>query len=400
MSDEAEVEITNDAELTVQAIASEEDPVKRQALLDAHKAKHEILIGSGILTRKQSKKIIDPLKDEIDELTLRKKIDAAPGTAEQKLEWLSKQDENKLGVTKKALSNITSDIKTQWMIQKHNESEAKKAFEDQQKLNGYNFMVRYHTGQLKPEELGPAISSGQIDASVGTTILNNFGRDAKETEREQEKTNKEEQEKASLKNYITFSKAIDDVSRGARTKEDVLNKITEARDKGYLVQTHAKQLAEDLIKIDKEGTPIKRPEYLNNCEVLDKMRELTNAKIKEDYKGDDLIGKTYESDTLWSNKKTMFTKWMEANPQATTQQVNDYFKGLMATERKKITVSWIDRFFGAGSEKTSEAAVSKPAQTQPIKELKVNTVYTDAQGNRAKFLGKDKQGKDQWQAVK
>ena len=49
---------------------------------------------------------------------------------------------------------------------------------------------------------------------------------------------------------------------------------------------------------------------------------------------------------------------------------------------------------------TTEVQPGGPAPAKAVQQFKVNTIYTDKNGNKAKYMGKDANGKDKWEPVK
>lgn len=49
---------------------------------------------------------------------------------------------------------------------------------------------------------------------------------------------------------------------------------------------------------------------------------------------------------------------------------------------------------------TTEVQPGSPTPAKAVQQFKVNTIYTDKNGNKAKYMGKDANGKDKWEPVK
>lgn len=400
MSDDAVIELDHDADRTIQEMASAPDEETKNKILSRHIAKHEVLQQSGLIDRKTSEKTIEKVREQSIEQAIRFKIDNSDGTSEQKYEWFSQQSPEKWGLERSSYNRIKSDLRAQYLIDRHQKAEYEKAIKEAQKINDFNAMLQYHAGNLTPEKTVQLVSAKQISPSTGTTIMNNFARDLKEQQKEEEEEIKEKNKNIWFQNFMKLSSEVDDVIRGTRKAEDVLAHISETRDKNQIDSVYGKSLVGRLKETKEKDSPIKNPAYINKLKVIDKIREVKNRNAKSN------IQKILKNDKEWSNKRTEFEEWMKENPKATTKEINERFEELIKDERKEASFGIIDSFLSAFStRKIAEEATSKVDYSK-AKEIDVMSVMPDATQHKGRIIDNPETGQswksdgNQWVEIK
>ena len=386
MGEEAKLQLTDDASYIIQSIAAEPDPARRKVLIDSHQAKHEVMIGSGLITRTDSEKILEPMEYEVAAQTMRNALEAAPGTHEAKLDWLASQTHTGLGIPRKYYNQLVSDLKIQWSIDKYREKEIRRKKKEEQAWSGFEAKIALAQGSLDPDQLREMVHNESIDPTTGGTLLDKWMTTQKRRFEEYEKILDKENKRLNAKNAIRIGQDVDAALRGERDPEEVIDGIIEAISEGQISPTQGRSEAKRLGGSRSTSSPLKNPAYLNNLLALDKWIQVKNRAAKNEEE-------IFENSSAWARTRTQFQVWMESNPKATPEEINRYFEqALMKPLRKKLVRGWFRRlnWFRSSDDSAEEKA---PSQNQ----FEVGKIYFNAQGEKAEYLGKDEQGQDLWQ---